>query len=333
LAIFIRHLVQARAYPCMYTYFMPDCLKYAEPYWLRVLIEHYEVLGDRSRKIIYIIEDRHVSFQQWLICVPIFLGKLLIYYIMLLPWLFITAIICIFMLVFGSVLFQMKFMAISKVHNTFFKHFTGRISWNIKDPLHLTSLNESLFYSVISYSLPQFVIQAANAKLSNSTTVLERTAISFSALMILWVSIRTFIHTVKNKKIEDIPINLTFMGLNFLNVDRSLILPPEPASGELPVDAELDEVDSTFQDDDQDIICVELGEAIADSGQMTEVSRVGQSKAGTDYNLLAAPFDFLDFWSVFGGEAESLPTAKPIKTSNAIKAIGVHVYNGQSNNR
>lgn len=326
MAVFIRHLVLVRAYPYLYTTLMPDFLRYFEPFWLRITIE----FNEENRKITFLVSDRLVSFQQWIQYIPMYLVQLIIYCVMISPWLFLSFLGAFCMLILGTILYQSKIMAIKKVHNAWFTFFTGRKLYNIRDSLHLTAFNESLFYSVMFYSFPQFIIQAI--ELNFSTTQLpaiERASLCLTVLMILWISIRTIIHN-KKTNIEDIPIYISLCGLNFMHLDRTLTLPPEPLPGELPIDAmELDgDGDCAFNDIDEEIISLELADVVAESGQVSEIS----IRDRTESNLLG-PLDFLDFWNVFTiGEdtTEYLPKAKPIKSSNALKAVGVHAYNGRN---
>jgi hypothetical protein len=171
------------------------------------------------------------------------------------------------------------------------------------------------------------IIQIINAiyiwPLAN-LSVMERASIVITIIMILWISVRTFINRIWKKiKIEDIPLDFSLLDFNFLHLDRSLVLIVDYRSGELPIDAlEFDDVEEEcpINDNDEEIICVELGEAMVEQAQVNEVGGVGGTRSE---NL----FDFLDFWSVFGGnDEENLPTARQIQVSNAVKAIGVHAY-------
>ena len=220
------------------------------------------------------------------------------------------------------------------MHNLWFHNFTGNKKWNVKDKLHLTVMNESLLYSVVFFSFPQIIIQIINAiyiwPLAN-LSVMERASIVITVIMILWVSVRTFINRIWKKiKIEDIPLDFSLLDFNFLHLDRSLVLIVDYRSGELPIDAvEFDDVEEEcpINDNDEEIICVELGEAMVEQAQVNEV---GGSIGTRSENL----FDFLDFWSVFGGnDEENLPTARQIQVSNAVKAIGVHAYHSNNARR
>ena len=333
LALFIHHLVRVRAYPYLHTFLMPEFLRYAEPYWLRIIIENHEIRGIQRRKYTYLVNDQIVTKQQWILYLPMYLGQLMIHYIMISPWLLASLLFALIMLIIGTTLYHSKIMSIGKVHNTWFTVFTGRKLCNIRDPLHLSLFNESLFYSVLWYSIPQFALQAANAdSVFVKLPVMERTSLCLNALMILWVGTRTIIHKFKKTSVVDIPINFTLGGLNFMHVDRSLILPIDALPGELPIDAtELDEEgNGSFNNCDDEIISLELAEAVAVTGHVREISN-NSNGVGTDPNLLGA-FDFLDFWSVFtvAEIPENLPNAKPIKSSNAIKAVGVQLYNGRN---
>jgi hypothetical protein len=195
-------------------------------------------------------------------------------------------------------------------------------------------MNESLLYSVVFFSFPQIIIQIINAiyiwPLAN-LSVMERASIVITVIMILWVSVRTFINRIWKKiKIEDIPLDFSLLDFNFLHLDRSLVLIVDYRSGELPIDAvEFDDVEEEcpINDNDEEIICVELGEAMVEQAQVNEV---GGSIGTRSENL----FDFLDFWSVFGGnDEENLPTARQIQVSNAVKAIGVHAYHSNNARR
>jgi len=336
LSLFVYHLMRVRAYPCLHTFLMPEFLRYAEPYWLRIIIENHEIRGIRRRKYTYLVNDQIVTMPQWILYLPMYLAQLIIHYIMISPWLLASFLIALVMLIIGTTLYHSKIMSIGKVHNTWFTVFTGRKLCNMRDPLHLSLLNESLLYSVLWYSIPQFALQAANADFSIfvKLPVMERTSLCLNALMILWVGTRTIIHKFQKTSIADIPINFTLGGLNFMHVDRSLILPIDALPGELPIDAtELDEEgNGSFSNCDDEIISLELAEAVAITGQVREISNnSNNNRVGAEPNLLGA-FDFLDFWSVFAVAEmpENLPTAKPIKSSNALKAVGVQLYNGQN---
>lgn len=332
ITVFTRHLVIVRANPCLYTMYMPEFLRYANLYWLHIVFENYEYRGEMMRRYTYKVEDEDVSFQQWLTYLPLYLGKLFIFHIMILPWIFVSFLGAAFMLFVGLILYQFKIMAIGNVHNMWFTCFTGTKSWNIKDKLDLTVMNESLIYSAVFFSFPQLIIQVANAMLPvRNFLMIEKAAIVVTIIMILWVSVRTFIHSIWRKiKAQDIPLDVSISDFNFLHLDRSLILIVDYRSGELPIDAlELNDIEEECPfEDNEEIICLELGEAMVEQAQVREI---GGSIGLRSENLLG-PFEFLDFWSVFGGnDEENLPTARTVQTSNAIKAIGVHAYHSNSN--